>query len=135
MRARICSISCSTLTASDRTLKSAMSVQERAIDDQHHRHHPEDDAGQQRAVVEQQVAGAATTFALMHEIEVAEDSVHSERNGQAQPRGAELLLGLRTDRVKDVSDQRRCGDDTDHLIKKVRRVLVENRSMRAGSAG
>ena len=46
---------------------------------------PERDTGEQRAIVQQQVGRAAAALALVHEVEVAEDSVERKRNRQAQP--------------------------------------------------
>ena len=105
------------------------------VDDQHHREHPEGDAGKQRSIVQQQIGGTAAQLALVHEIQVAKDSIQRERNRQAQPGRAELLLRLRADRVKDVRDQSGRRDDGDHLIEKIRGILTENRPMTGGLIG
>src|SRR6266576_641675 len=104
MRARICSMICSTFNESDRILKSGM-VSNRMVDDQRHSKGPERDAHEQRTVRQEQFRGAAAAFAPMDEIEITEDAVQGKRNRQTQPRRFELLLGLRADGVERVRDE------------------------------
>src|SRR5438874_8412188 len=109
MRARICSMICSTFTESERTLKSAISHQLSAVsrldgpvDDQRDGERPQRHADQQWAVRQQHVGGAAAALALMHQIEVPKNSVQRKWNRQPEPVRTELGLGLGADRVEHV---------------------------------
>src|SRR4051794_34051745 len=130
MRVRICSMICSTLTESARTLKSdinGVSFQRlryswrfrleradgrqlranreasyRTVDDQGHGQRPQRHAREKRPVGQEQIRGAPAAFALMNQIQVPKDPVQGKRDGQAEPGGAELRLRLGRDRVEDV---------------------------------
>src|SRR5437667_10831219 len=119
MRARICSMICSTFTESERTLKSAMSNVKwelnGMVNDQHHRQRPQRHADEKRAIDEQQVRRTSAAFALMHKIQVPEDAVERKGNGQPEPVRPELLLRFRADRVEHVRDERRGRHDREHL--------------------
>src|SRR6185503_14460709 len=99
MRDRICSMICSTLTESDRTLKSA-------IDNHDDRHAPQQDACEQRAILQNQLGGAAARFLLMDEVQVTKDPVNRKRDREPEPFRSELLNGFGVDGVEDVGNQR-----------------------------
>src|SRR5947209_17668431 len=102
MRARICSMICSTFTESERTLKSGITCLQGSINQQRHGHRPQRDAYEQRPIRKEQLGGIAASFPPVHEIEVPEDSIQRKWNREPQPRRPELLLRLGADRVADV---------------------------------
>src|SRR5260221_12413456 len=115
MRERICSMTRSTFTASERTLRSGIrSFQSvsyglsssRPVDDYGDRERPQRHARQERTVVQEQIGRAPSAVTPMNKIEIAKDPIQRERNRQLEPGGAELGLCLRADRVKDVRNQR-----------------------------
>src|SRR5438067_5723508 len=123
---------CSTFTESARTLKSdieaisyqlsaisyqlsaisyqlsaigyACQLSASAVDDQRDRERPQSDAREQRSIGQQEVGWAAAAFAPVYQIQISKDPVQGKRDRQPQPRGAELLLGLRADGIKNVGN-------------------------------
>src|SRR5437762_8363943 len=97
MRARICSMTCSTFTESERTLKSAINsfqsrlsalrseqwtadsrerpckASKRPVDDQGNGERPQGHARKQRAVRQEQIGGAPAAVTLVHQIERSEE--------------------------------------------------------------
>ena len=92
-------------------------------------HRPERHAGEERTIVQQHVGRTAARFLQMHEIEVAEDPVDREHQRQPEIVRVELRHRLGADRVDHVGDERRRGDDRDHLVEQVRAVFLEDRAM------
>src|ERR1700730_7908351 len=103
MRARICSMISSTLTESERTLKSDIWL-EGLVNEQHHRESPQGHTDQERAVGDDQLGRASAPLPLMYELEVPEDPVYRKRNRQPEPLRVELLLGLGADGVEHIGD-------------------------------
>ena len=97
------------------------------------RERPQRDAGQQRPVVLQQVGRTAATLFLMDEVEIPEYPVEREDQREAEVIGVELLHRLGADRVDHIRDERRRGDDADHLVEQVGTVFLQDRPV-AGSA-
>src|SRR4029453_14914474 len=100
MRARICSMMCSTFTESERTLNSgitAISLSGWLVDDQGHGQRPHRHAGEQRAIGQEEVRRAAASVAPVDQIQVPKNPVQREGNGEPKPGRAELFLSLGAD--------------------------------------
>src|SRR5262245_15666212 len=97
----------------------------RPVHDSYRCSRPEGDADEQGPIVQQRVGRVAATLPLMNEIEISEYAVERKRHGENQMFGPELLNRFGTDRIERVREQRGRGDDSDHLIEKVRAVFRE----------
>src|SRR5438046_10604881 len=109
MRARICSMTCSTFTESERTLKSAINsfqsrlsalrseqwtadsrerpckASKRTVDDQGNGERPQGHARKQRAVRQEQIGGAPDDVPMVHQIEDHENSVSGQTYSTQEP--------------------------------------------------
>src|SRR5947209_10597875 len=141
MRARICSMICSTLSESERMLKSGIkqvftpSERERPVDYQHEDGSPERHAREQRSIRDKQLRRAPAALALVNQIQISKNPVQGEWNRHPQPRRAELLFSLRADRVEHVRQERRARDDRNHLIEQIGTVLAEDLAVARRAAG
>ena len=74
-------------------------------------------------VAGQHLCRVAALVALIDKVKIAQNSKRHERHGQIQMPGAELGFDFGRRSVDHVADQRRAGDDRDHLVDEPDAVL------------
>ena len=99
------------------------------IDDRDHQGHPQRHGDEERPVGEKHVGRRIAPVLLVDEVKIPKDPVQDEGKRPGELRGAELLDGLRGQRVEGVGRDHGRGHHRGHLVDEIGRVLGQDRAV------
>src|SRR5207302_9601718 len=102
------------------------------INNQDDRDCPQQHDREQHAVGEQQARGTASSFALVHQIEIAENSKQDEGDSQLQAFSRKLQVDVSRERVERIRHHGGGRHDRNQLVQEIGAVLRQTRAMVRG---